>query len=787
MKDNNITFLDEDEDDDTINVREFFEKYLFHWKWFLIGIAGMLLLSFLYLRYTSRQYQVFASILVNDKNTGETQSELSIFKDLGLLNDSKSSFDNELNTLKSRSLLLQVIEELKLNVSFFKKGLVGTNEIYKDEFPFTINFLTQDAILRTSTLAFTITAVSETAFSIENTETGDVETFAYGATVSYDSCEFILIPLETTKEVSQERFIVEVVPVDEIVNQIKERVTIAPADKKSSFINLSIIYPLKKKGIDILTSLIENYNKNAIVDKSTIAQKTNTFINERLRVISEDLLVLDKDVEVFKSANKITDIQSDTEVVLKSNANLGERIVTAQTQIKLAEFVSTYVATKKEEIIPVNLGLSDASISETIQIYNGILLDRKRISKSSSAINPIIINLDQKLENLRTSIDESLVNLKSTLEISLQDLKTQEQFFESKIKSVPKQEREYREMQRQQQIIEALYLYLLQKREENSITLAVTTPNAKIIDSVYGSNIPISPKPIKTYLFLLVAGLLVPFAFIYVFSLFDNKVHNIADVERVLKMPMLGSIMNNKTKQKIVVSNKDRTALSESFRIVRTNILFMLSKLGKQSKVIFVTSTISGEGKTFVSANLATALALSNKKVLLIGGDIRNPELINYFDMKEKEGLTHFLVDATYKAEDLIEPVVNFNFDILQSGFITPNPSELFMNGRFDELLTYGKEHYDFVIVDTAPVGLVTDTLLLSQDKADLFVYVIRADYLDKRMLKIPQRLKKTKQIENLAILLNNTKPENIPGYGYGYGYGQNVSKQSWKDKIFRR
>lgn len=785
MKDNNITFLDED--DDTINVREFFEKYLFHWKWFLIGIAGMLLLSFLYLRYTSRQYQVFASILVNDKNTGETQSELSIFKDLGLINDSKSSFDNELNTLKSRSLLLQVIEELKLNVSFFKKGLVGTNEIYKDEFPFKINFLTEDAILRTSRLSFTITAVSETEFSLENTETGHVEVFGYGATISYDSFEFIVIPLETIKEVSQERFIVEVIPVDEVVNQIKERVTIVPADKKSSFINLSIIYPLKKKGIDILTSLIENYNKNAIVDKSTIAQKTNTFINERLRVISEDLLVLDKDVEVFKSANKITDIQSDTEVVLKSNANLGERIVTAQTQIKLTEFVSTYVATKKEEIIPVNLGLSDASISETIQIYNGILLDRKRISKSSSAINPIIINLDQKLENLRTSIDESLVNLKSTLEISLQDLKTQEQFFESKIMSVPKQEREYREMQRQQQIIEALYLYLLQKREENSITLAVTTPNAKVIDSAYGSNTPISPKPIKTYLLSLVAGLLLPFAFIYILSLFDNKINNIADVEKVLKVPMLGNIMNNKTKQKIVVSNKDRTALSESFRIVRTNILFMLSKLGKQSKVIFITSTISGEGKTFIAANLAAVLALSNKKVLLIGGDIRNPDLINYFEMKEKKGLTHFLADATYKAEDLIEPVVNFNFDILQSGFIAPNPSELFMNGRFDELLMYGKEHYDFVIVDTAPVGLVTDTLLLSQDKADLFVYVIRADYLDKRMLKIPQRLKKTKQIENLAILLNNTKPENIPGYGYGYGYGQNVSKPSWKDKIFRR
>jgi tyrosine-protein kinase Etk/Wzc len=785
MKDNNITFLDDD--DDTVRVRDFFYKYSFRWKWFLIGIVGMLLLSFLYLRYTSRQYQVFASILVNDKNTGETQSELSIFEDLGLINDSKSSFDNELNTLQSRSLLLQVIEELNLNVSFFKKGLVGTNEIYKDEFPFKINFLTEDAILRASKLEFTITAVSETEFSLENAETGQIQMFAYGATVSYDSCELIVIPLENNKEVSQERFIVEVVPVDEVVNQIKERVKIAPTDKKSSFINLSIIYPLKKKGIDILTSLIENYNKNAIVDKSTIAQKTNTFINERLRVISDDLLVLDKDVEVFKSANKITDIKSDTELVLKSNANLGERIVTAQTQIKLAEFVSTYIAAKKEEIIPINLGLSDVSIGETIQIYNGILLDRKRISKSSSAINPIIINLDQKLENLRTSIDESLVNLKSTLEISLQDLKTQEQFFESKIKSVPKQEREFREMQRQQQIIEALYLYLLQKREENSITLAVTTPNAKVIDSAYGSNIPISPKPIKTYLFFLVSGLLVPFAFIYVFSLFDNKVHNIADVERVLKMPMLGSIMNNKTKQKIVVSNKDKTALSESFRIVRTNILFMLSKLGKQSKVIFVTSTISGEGKTFVSANLATALALSNKKVLLIGGDIRNPELINYFDMKEKEGLTHFLVDATYKAEDLIEPVVNFNFDILQSGFIAPNPSELFMNGRFDELLTFGKEHYDFVIVDTAPVGLVTDTLLLSQDKEDLFVYVIRADYLDKRMLKIPQRLKKTNQIENLAILLNNTKPENIPGYGYVYGYGQNVSKPSWKDKIFRR
>ncbi|TXD47767.1 GumC family protein [Polaribacter sp. IC073] len=772
------------EDANTINFREFFEKFAFHWKWFSLGIITMLVLAFLYLRYTPRQYKVSATILVNDKNSGELQSELSAFQDLGIMSDVKSSFNNELGILKSRTLAMQVAKDLKLNISFYRKDFMKVNEVYKDKLPFKIKFLTNDTILNVTSLSFYIHPISETQFLLGNAEEESLGKFTYGETVAMGSIDFIVTPSISGIPISDEHYKVVILPIEFVANQFKNMIKIAPVDEKSSLIDLSIEYGVKQKAEHILNNLVKIYNQNAIIDKSTIAIKTNDFIGERLVVISKDLSLLDKSVEAFKTNNKITDVKTETGIILSSSSEINESIIALNTQLKLVDFVGLYINDNSEDLIPVNLGLSDISFSESTGIYNEILLERKRISKSSSTKNPVLMNLDEQLKNRRASISKSLVNLKSTLNISLQDLKAREKRIDSEIQSAPKQEREFVEMKRQQQIIETLYLYLLEKREENSITLAVTIPNSKIIDSAFGSNMPIFPVPRKVYFLAILIGMGIPFGVIFLIGLFDNKVHTYEDLERELKIPIIGDIPIIKSGERLVFEENERNLYAEAFHLLRTNINFMLAGIKSTSKTIFVTSTISGEGKTFTAINLAASLTLSNKKVLLVGADIRNPKLAAYLNVPLEKGLTHFLMDTELHIESVIQHIKSTNFDMIQSGLNAPNPSALLMNDRFKEVMAYGKKHYDFVIFDTPPVHVVADTLLLSENNADLVIYVVRANYLDKRLLKVPKKMSDEKRLPNMALVINGTAPKNGYGYGY-YGYLQDdKSKRPWHRKI---
>ncbi len=531
--------------------------------------------------------------------------------------------------------------------------------------------------------------------------------------------------------------------------------------------------------------MVKHYNKDAVNYKNLIAKNTNKFINQRLTIITKDLSNVDKGVEELKTKYNLTDIAAEASLILHSNSELENKIIELTTQINLVDFVKEYISENTNDLVPENLGLADASLSGSTIKYNELILERNRILKSSSEKNPVIVNLNTQLTSLRESIAQSIVNLKSSLIISLNNIKKQEQRLSSKIALVPKQEREFTDIQRQRKIVESIYLYLLQKREENAISLAVTLPNSKIIDVAYGSDIPVAPKRKIVYLAALLLGLIVPFTVIYLVFLLDNKIHTRKDVEAVVKAPILGDIPKTKTEKKLVVSDSDRSGPAESFRLLRTNINFMLSGVKEKAKTIFITSTLASEGKTFIAINLASVLALTNKKVLLIGADIRRPKIAEYLNVPlPKKGLSHYLMDTNLKISEVITHVKETNFDIIESGVIVPNPSELLMNGRFDEILAYGKENYDYVIVDTSPVNMVTDTLLLGGN-ANLFVYVIRVNYLDKRLLDIPKIMYENKRLPNMAILLNDVDFERGYGYGYGYGYGEVEVEKPWWKKMF--
>ena len=776
---------DSEQQDDEINLREAFEKYSYHWKWFVLGVFIALTAAFIYLRYATYQYEVSSTILIDDKdNGGGLTSELSAFEDLGLLSGSKTSLDTEMGVLKSRTLMERVIKELNLQVTYYSKGRIGTNEVYKSEVPFNVNLFVNDSILYTLDTTFTITAFASTRFVLKDSDGNQAGQGVFGENIQSEFGSMIITPTNINSVKEGQEIMVRIKPLEEVAIAYKKLITIAPESKKSSLLILSLKDPVKKKAEAILDNLISYYNKDAIEDKSQIAKNTDVFINNRIDDISVELTNLDMGVENYKTENKLSDIASEAGLVLQSNADLTNQIVDLTSQIKLIDYVIRYMKSNKDELIPSNLGVLNESTGQNTLNYNKLLLERNRLMAGANEKNPIVINLNDQITRLRESIDQGLRNSRSSLSIALNEARIQENRLDTKISSAPKKEREIRDIQRQQQIIETLYLYLLQKREENSISLAVTAPNAKIIDRAYGSDIPVSPKKMIVYIVALLLGLIVPFMVIYIRLLLDNKIHTLEDVEAVVKAPILGDIPMTRSEKKVIISEQDRSNVAESFRLLRTNVNFMLPGAKDAAKTIFITSTIGGEGKTFIAINLASALALLNKKVLLIGADIRKPKIATYLNTKQEKGLTHYLIDTSLKVADVIVHHKETNLDVLETGIIPPNPSELLTNGRFDEVIAYGKANYDYIIIDTAPVNIVTDTLLLGHH-ADLFIFVIRANFLDKRLLKIPKTMYENKRLPNMAVLINDTNYEKRGyGYGYGYGYGQPDSKRPWWKRI---
>ena len=788
MQENN-QFNPINDNDESLNLREQLENYLFHWKWFVLGVAVALVGAFLYLRYTPNQYTVSTTILVDDKNSGGLASELSAFEDLGLLGGSKAVLDNEIELLKSKSLAERVVKSLGTNVTFFKQGNVIESELYSKLAPVKINFFSPDSVFYKLDTTFMVRITSSSTFIVKDAAGNKSKTHNFGELIKTSYGEISVTPLKQGKFEDDEEVIIKIVPFEHVVNRYRNALQIQPISKQASVLRLSLTDPVKSKAIEILDNLVAQYNNDAVEDKNLTAKNTNDFINQRILIVNEELSNVEKGAEQFKTTNQLTDLATEAGLAVQSKSLVEKEVLELNTQLKLAEYVSNYVNANPGELIPANLGVGDASVDGNTEKYNQLVLERNRILKGSSEINPVIVNLNGQIKNLEESIKQSLSNSKAALKISLNAIKGQQSKFASTISEVPKQERMFRDMQRQQQIMETIYLYLLQKREENAITMAVTLPSAKIIDTAYGSNTPVAPKRNIIYLAALLLGLLIPFGVLYILALIDNKLHTRKDVESVVKAPILGDIPKTNSARKIVVSDSDRSNVAESFRLLRTNINFMLTGVKEGGKTIFITSTVSGEGKTFVSINLAAVLSLTDKKVLLIGADIRKPKIGEYLELKYEKGLTHYLMDNALKVTDIIESVSEVNFDFISSNLIPPNPSELLMNGRFEEVLAYGKQHYDYVIVDTAPVNLVTDTLLLSH-LANMFIYVVRANYLDKRLLSIPKMMYEDKRLPNMAMLINSTDLERGYGYGYGYGYTyykENETKKSWYKKLFSK
>lgn len=777
----------EDRFEKNINLREQLEHYLSNWKWFVASTIITLVIAYTFLRYAVPMYNATAMVLVKDERKGGLASELSAFSDLGMLKNVKSSVDNEIEVIKSRTLIAKTIKDLGLNVSYVNLGRIKDGEIYKDS-PVAFFFTNQSEKFYKETQVLTITSTSNSSFDLFNDKGELLGNFKYGAEIPFlnGKCTVLKNKLEADKIKENYSIRVEVHPVIKVAESYKSRLQAMTLSKYTSIVEMSIVDPVLYRAEDFLNALIQNYNNDAIEDKNFIAENTSKFIEQRLRIITEELEGVEKDAEVFKKSNKVTDITSEAGLFLENASQFQKNEIETETQLKVVSTMMDYLnKSSNENLIPANILTSDVNAIGLIEQYNLLVLERNRLLKSAGPENAMVVNVDKKIASLKENVKSSLNQLKKSLQIKINDLSRQNAIVEGRISQIPTQEKEFRVLARQQQVKEALYLYLLEKREETAISLAVTEPNAKVIDAAHSSGNPVFPNRTLTYIVALFAGLFIPFAVLYVISLLDTKIKSRNDIVNSTTIPFIGDVPNNKSEEKVVSVNS-RSNIAEAIRIVRTNLEFLLTNKSEgEAKTIFLTSTFPKEGKTFVSVNLASTIALSGKKILLIGMDIRNPKFDEYLNVPNK-GITNYLAsNENSNIEDYFVKMESYDsFYILPAGVIPPNPAELLMNKKVNEMFTNLKSKFDYIIVDTAPVSLVTDTLIIAHN-ADAFVYVVRANFLDKRMLELPEKLYREKKLPNMSILLNDSSTRKQYGYGYGYGYGyeaETKNKKSWKN-----
>ena len=561
-----------------------------------------------------------------------------------------------------------------------------------------------------------------------------------------------------------------------IAKGYRSALSIEPTSKTTSVVTVSIKNTNKKRGENFINKLVEIYNKNANNDKNEVAQNTARFIDERISVINQELGTTEQELESFKREAGLTDLSSDAQLAVSEQSAYEKLCVENGTQLNLVQYLSEYIQKPENATatLPANVGLNDETLSDLIAQYNALILERNRLLRTSSETNPVVRRLESNIQDMRAGILTTIASVRKGLLITKADLDRQAGKYAGRISNAPAQERRFVSIQRQQEIKAGLYLMLLQKREENNIALAATANNAKIIDDALADDFPISPNKKIIYMAAFVLGLGIPVAIIYILNLLSYRIEGRADVERLTNVSIIGDVPLNDSEDKhaIAVRENDNDIMAETFRSLRTNLLFMLGDPDR--KVILVTSTMSGEGKTFIASNLAVSLALLGKKVIIVGLDIRKPGLNKVFRIHHKEkGITGFLSapQSTDLRSMILPSEVSDNLHVLPGGAIPPNPTELLARKSLDDAIELLKKDYDYVVLDTAPIGMVTDTQLIAR-VADISVYVCRADYTHKNDYQLINELYANKRLPGLCTVINGLDMKKKK-YGYYYGYGK--------------
>lgn len=754
-----------------LNIKKEILKYLRYWYWILLSMLVFYVGAKIYLRYTTPQYLSKTTLQFPQSNMkgGVPLSDLTTLGN-GLGGDSE--LQGEATAILSKPILSKVVEQLNLNVGFYGVGAIKENELYTSS-------PVQGKILSITDPKFSITSyvVTPSGNGTYQLSEGPLlkgkSTFRFGEIANLPFGKIVLDLQSGRKSFEPIKVIFRSTP--NLVSSLESGVSVTLPPNKGLMMELSLTGPVPGKSEDILNTITKQYSIEGVKDRNQEAQNTQDFINGRLDIISGDLSGIEGEKESFKRNNEITDLDAQANIAVSNSNDNTKQLVAYATQLDLVNSIYNFSAT--ERLLPSNMGLSGTT-EGYIAKYNEMLLTKNKTLKQATSQNPSIIQLNRDLAEIRDLIRQNLMESKTTLQIQMAQLKGQLNADRTKIYNYPTQEKVFRGIERQQNLKEQLYLYLLQKREENAITLAVTAPKAKVINPAYTLGI-VKPERQQIILGSLLAGLLLPLVILFGKYASDSKVHTKDDVQaHIPNASIIAEIPENSDDQVLLKSN-DFTVFAESFRILTSNLKFILrsKENDRQGGVILVTSSIKGEGKTTVAMNTALTLAGSSK-VLIIGADIRNPQL-QRFVKEERVGLTDYLISNENLPDSYIRPSgLHPDLDVLFSGAIAPNPNDLLDMKKFDEMILMLRERYQYIILDSAPVMLVSDTLHLMEN-SDMILYVIKSGYTDNQMLDFADEFKDTHETSNIAYVLNNIKPEDSRyGNKYGYGYYTDEKKK---------
>lgn len=777
-------------------------EYLMYWPWFVACLLVCMVGAWCYLRYQAPVYNVNATVLIKqgDKNQPNGQNaSLAAMQDLGMLSMA-NNFDNEVEIIQSRTLLKKVVNALNLNITYTEKRTFGYPiQLYKNT-PVQVWMNPEEADKLPSPLQI----------QLDYTPDGKVQadaSFVHNRkeeTVSkhFDKLPGVLITpvgtltfsLKDSTNIQEAHTIYATIisPTAAAAN-CKSQLNAEPVSKVTTIVRLNYNDTHVGRGTDFLNTLVALYNRDANDDKNEVASRTAEFIDTRIQIINQELGTTESQLASYKQKAGLTDLSSDAQLALQGNAEYAQKQAENATQLRLVQFLKEYIdnPANQMEVIPANIGLTDNALATVIGQYNEMLTERKRLLRTSSESNPAVVNLDASIQATRKNVQTSVSSVLKGLEITRHDLESQTRKFEGKISNAPTQEKELLSITRQQEIKASLYLMLLQKREENAITLAATANNGRMIEEPLPGG-PVAPNGKMFYIIALFLGLGLPITTIYLRNLLRFKIESRVDVEKITDIPVVGDIPLTNTEGHPIVIQENRNGLmDEVFRSVRTNIQYMLEE---GQKVILFTSTTSGEGKSFNAGNLACSFAFMGKKVVIVGLDIRKPGLNKVFHLSHKEaGISQYLANSEHtNLLDLCQKSnISENLYILPGGTIPPNPTELVARKTLDVAINTLKQKFDYVILDTAPIGMVTDTQLISR-VADLSVYVCRANYTHKSDYALINDLKRENKLPNLCTLINGIDMNQRKngyyygygkygkygygkkyGYGYGYGYGK--------------
>ena len=788
--DNKISYISDANDNE--NLKKEIYRYLKYWKWILISVLITLSVCYIYLRYTPKIYQSTAKIkILKKKDSGMDLSGLT--GNSPLFDMSKINLENEIQIIKSRRIIGKVIDSLNLNTYYYKSGRIKDNEIFGSELPFMIEWVSTKTKDLKPTLneTFVFKLINDNQFKILIRDKEFEGSFKFGQEININGIRFIVHknPFYSfeKRNLEDESIFFKYRSREQVIGQLLSKITTEPIGERSEVLELKIAGQNKIKNETILNDLIEKFNQDGIEDDRRIAIRTKEFVSQRLKMLKSELEMIETNLVDFKKSNDFSDIEAGRQVVFQSYSSAEQKKSSLLNQLEIAKAIQNEIINKPQNsLLPANIGLENSTTNGLIENYNSLISERNKLLSSSTPSSPTVQRLSEQLNLFNKNIRQSIERYINNLEISLQNIKSREQEFGSDIKSIPEKEKIARSIMRQQSVKENLYIFLLQKEVEADLSAAITAPTAKVVDYAYSSGGPISPKSNIIYLAGLAIGLAFPIGFLYLIFLLNTKITSKEQVQDKLDIPVIAEIPLNKNYDGKIIKPTDNSDIAESFRILRTNLGFLNTVKNKDSKtkIFYSTSSTKGEGKTFTAINCAAVLASNNRKTLLIGSDLRNPQLHNYLSVsKNSLGLSSYLINPDLTLDEiLLKKTSDINFDVIISGEIPPNPSELLNNGRLKNLFDEARKHgYEYIIVDTAPTMLVTDTLTIFE-YADAIIYMVRADFTELKILKHIKELQKNKKLNNIAIAINgvNTKKGYDYNYGYGYGYSEDNKSKKW-------